>query len=68
MNDPVRFTPTETQILQALADGLSPKAIADARCVSLRTVNFHLSSVYIKLKVHRLVAAINEARRLGLID
>lgn len=62
------LTPRELQILQLLADGLSPKGVADQLVISPKTVRNHLTKVYEKLGVNSRSQALVEALRHGLID
>jgi DNA-binding CsgD family transcriptional regulator len=65
------LTPREAQILDAIADGLSNKAIARRLGISLHTVKFHIESVFRKLgartRTEAVVRAI-ERRREETID
>lgn len=61
------LTPTEIQVLEALAAGDSPQQIASARYVALSTVRYHIWNAYEVLGVGAAIPAINEARRRGLI-
>ncbi|MDX1619880.1 MAG: response regulator transcription factor [Nitriliruptorales bacterium] len=62
------LTPRELQILQLLADGLSPKDVADQLVISPKTVRNHLSKVYDKLGVNSRSQALVAALSHGLID
>ena len=42
----------EVEVLKALTEGLSDKAIADKLFISIPTVRFHLKNIYAKLHVH----------------
>ena len=46
-----RLTPREEQVLRGIMRGLSDKQIADDMDLSIRTVKFHNSSLYKKMKV-----------------
>ena len=61
------LTPREREILQALADGLGDKAIADKLSLSDRTVRNHVTSVLGKLGVDSRLQALVLAVRLGAI-
>ena len=52
------LTARELEILRALADGLSNKAIAERLVISERTVQTHLTNIYGKLQVSSRTAAI----------
>ena len=61
------LTVKEHQILNLLSGGLSNAAIAKELWVADQTVKFHLGNIYRKLKVHGRTAAVDVARRRGLI-
>lgn len=48
---PVRLTPRETEVMDLVEKGNTPKEIADALCVGKRVVDFHLQNVYRKYNV-----------------
>jgi len=65
------LTPREAQILDAIADGLTNKAIARRLGISLHTVKFHVESVFRKLGAStrtEAVARAAERRREDTID
>jgi DNA-binding CsgD family transcriptional regulator len=65
------LTPRETQILDAIADGLTNKAIARRLGISLHTVKFHVESVFRKLGAGtraEAVARATQRRREDTID
>ena len=65
------LTPREAQILDAIADGLTNKAIARRLGISLHTVKFHVESVFRKLGARtrtEAVARATEWRRDETID
>jgi DNA-binding NarL/FixJ family response regulator len=65
------LTPREAQILDAIADGLTNKAIARRLSISLHTVKFHFESVFRKLGAStrtEAVAKAAERRREETID
>ena len=65
------LTPRETQILDAIADGLTNKAIARRLGISLHTVKFHVESVFRKLGARtrtEAVARAGERRREETIN
>lgn len=68
MPDKPLLTPMQRLILSDRATGRTCREIADARFLSVRTVHFHCNEAFARLGVHNIVAAINEARRLRLID
>ena len=57
----------ELEVLHTLAIGCSNKEIAAKLCISLATVKSHIINIYSKLGVNSRVAAIEEAKRQGLI-
>jgi two-component system nitrate/nitrite response regulator NarL len=65
------LTPREAQILDAIADGLTNKAIALRLGISLHTVKFHVEAVFRKLGAStrtQAVAKAAERRRAETID
>jgi DNA-binding NarL/FixJ family response regulator len=65
------LTPREAQVLDAIADGLTNKAIARRLGISLHTVKFHVESVFRKLDAStrtEAVARASERRRQETID
>jgi DNA-binding NarL/FixJ family response regulator len=65
------LTPREAQTLDAIADGLTNKAIARRLGISLHTVKFHVESVFRKLGAStrtEAVAKATERRREETID
>jgi DNA-binding CsgD family transcriptional regulator len=65
------LTPREVQILDAIADGLTNKAIARRLGISLHTVKFHVESVFRKLGARTRTEAVvraTERRREDTID
>jgi len=55
------LTPRETAILNAIADGLTTKAISKNLWLSEHTVKFHLTNIYRKLGVSNRSAAVRYA-------
>jgi pimeloyl-ACP methyl ester carboxylesterase/DNA-binding CsgD family transcriptional regulator len=45
------LSPRELEVLELVAAGLTNEAIAERLCLSVRTVERHLSNVYVKLRV-----------------
>lgn len=62
------LTGRETEVLDALAMGLTTGGIARALAISPLTVHAHLKSILRKLGVHSKVEAVAAAYRLGLIE
>lgn len=58
----------ELEVLVELATGETNPQIAESLCISLSTVKTHVLSIYRKLGVSSRTNAIQEARRLGLIQ
>ena len=63
-----KLTDRERQLLQLLADGQSPKEVAEALFIAPKTVRNHLTKIYAKLEVDSRSQAIVEALRLGIVD
>jgi DNA-binding CsgD family transcriptional regulator len=61
------LTAREREVLRLLAAGKRNQEIADALCVSLKTVEFHVGHVLEKLGARSRTEAIVEARRQGLV-
>lgn len=51
----------ESEVLKALTEGLSDKAIADKLFISIPTVRFHLKNIYAKLHVNSRSEAVVKA-------
>lgn len=62
------LTRREKEVLLLVANGGSSRNVANELFVSKRTIDFHLASVFAKLAVKNRMQAVNEARRLCLID
>jgi DNA-binding NarL/FixJ family response regulator len=62
------LTERELTVLQALARGLSNKAISQELWVTEQTVKFHLSNIYRKLGVTNRTEAGRQAQLIGLLD
>jgi DNA-binding CsgD family transcriptional regulator len=65
--DEVQLTKREAEILCLIAQGHGSHVAADFLFVSKRTVDYHLTNAYKKLKVGNRLQAIHAAERLGLI-
>jgi two-component system nitrate/nitrite response regulator NarL len=61
------LTPREIEILIAIGDGLSNKAIARRLDISQHTVKFHAESIFRKLGVTNRVEAVAKGLRRGLV-
>lgn len=66
-DDAVRLSGRETQVLQLMAHGHTAGEAADVLGVSSSTVLTFIRRIYVKLGVSSKIAAINEARRRGLM-
>src|SRR4029453_15266400 len=60
-----RLTPRELEILQAMAEGLSPEQIAEGLGMSRHTLRTHTQNILTKLGVHSKTDAVVAALRLG---
>jgi len=61
------LTPRELEILRALGEGLSNKAVARRLGISAHTVKFHLEAVFTKLGATSRAEAVAKGLRRGLI-
>jgi DNA-binding CsgD family transcriptional regulator len=61
------LTARERDVLTALADGASNKAIARRLGISFHTVKFHVASILAKLDAESRTEAVAQAARLGLV-
>jgi DNA-binding NarL/FixJ family response regulator len=64
---PSPLTPRELEILIALSDGLSNKAIARRFDISQHTVKFHAESIFRKLGATTRAEAVAKGLRQGLV-
>ncbi len=65
--NPFSLSDREKQVLEALIDGHSTKAISEKLFVSTHTVRFHLHNIYNKLHVNSRSEAVAKALRNKLI-
>lgn len=65
---PPLLTPRELEILTAVGDGLSNKAVARRLGISAHTVKFHLEAVFAKLDARTRAEAVAKGLRRGLIE
>lgn len=67
--EPTRLdlTEREQQVLRCLVDGCKYKEAAEVLGIGIETVRSHVRSVYGKLQVHSVAAAVREAIRRGLV-
>jgi DNA-binding NarL/FixJ family response regulator len=63
----VRLTPRELEVLAAMADGASNKAIALALEISFHTAKFHVAAILAKLDADSRTEAVTRAAQLGLV-
>ncbi|MDQ3999536.1 MAG: PAS domain S-box protein, partial [Actinomycetota bacterium] len=63
-----RLTPREKDVLQALAEGLDSKEIADRLYISVQTERNHMASILAKLGAHSRLQALVFAARHGVVD
>lgn len=63
---PDLFTPTELQVLELLAQGITNQEIAERLCVSRGTVKTHLNHIYSKIHVSDRWQAIQIAKTMFL--
>lgn len=63
----VELTPREVEVLQRAAEGASNRQIAHALVLTEATVKSHLGNIFTKLGVSNRTAAVNAARRQGVI-
>ena len=64
----INLTKTETDVLIAIAQGMTTKEIAEKRFSSFHTINTHRKNIFRKLGVNNVHEATKYALRAGLID
>jgi DNA-binding NarL/FixJ family response regulator len=62
-----QLTPRELEVLAALADGASNKAIARRLGISFHTVKFHVAGILAKLGAETRTEAVAQGARRGLV-
>jgi len=62
-----QLTNREQEVLHLVAEGYTDRRIAQSLIISPRTVNRHLSNIFVKLAVPCRTAAVAYAIRLGLV-
>ena len=62
-----RLTPRELEVLAAMADGASNKAIARRLGISYHTAKFHVAAILAKLDADSRTEAVTRAAQLGLV-
>ena len=68
VEEKVKLTKTETEILKDIALGMTTKEIAEKRFSSFHTVNTHRKNIFRKLNVNNAHEATKYALRAGLVD
>jgi DNA-binding NarL/FixJ family response regulator len=61
------LTPRELEVLAAMADGASNKAIARRLGISFHTAKFHVAAILAKLDADSRTEAVTKAAHLGLV-
>jgi len=61
------LTPRELEVLAAMADGASNKAIARRLGISFHTVKFHVAAILAKLDADSRTEAVTKAAQAGLV-
>jgi len=61
------LTPRELEVLAAMADGASNKAIARRLGISFHTAKFHVGAILAKLNAESQTEAVTRAAQLGLV-
>lgn len=67
MNQPIRLTPREADVVRLIARGCTYSQVAERLGVSAHTVATHIKNAYRKLEVHTAGAAVMRAVELQLI-
>lgn len=68
LDEEYELTNREAQMLKALSTGASLQEIARKFVVTEATVKSHLTRVYRKLGASNRLAAVNEAKKIGLLN
>lgn len=63
----MRLTPRELEVLAAMADGASNKAIARRLDISFHTAKLHVAAILAKLDADSRTEAVTRAAQLGLV-
>ena len=63
----LHLTRRELDVLRLVAEGQTDREVAEALVISPRTVNRHLSNIFVKLDVPGRAAAVAYAIRQGLV-
>ncbi len=64
----LRLTGRELEVLRLVAEGHTDREVADILVISPRTVNRHLSNIFVKLDVPGRAAAVAYAIRQGIVS
>src|SRR5207249_2609038 len=62
-----RLTPRELEVIAAMADGASNKAIARRLGISFHTAKFHVAAILTKLNADSPTEPVTRAAQLGLV-
>lgn len=65
---PAALTTRETEVLRHLAQGQTLAEVGKALTLSVNTVKTHVKNVYARLDVSSRIAAVDAARRMGILD
>lgn len=65
---PAALTTRETEVLRLLAQGHTLGEVGQALTLSVNTVKTHVKNVYARLDVTTRIAAVDTARRMGILD
>lgn len=66
-SNPAYLTTRELDVLQLLKEGLQNKEIGERLFISAKTVDHHLSSIFLKLGVNSRARAVNQAIEMDVI-
>lgn len=64
----IKLSKREIEILKLVNEGMFSKEISDNLSISVHTVNNHRQNILQKMNTDNAVEAINQARKLGLVD
>ncbi|WP_111309037.1 response regulator [Confluentibacter sediminis] len=67
VQDDIRLTDREVQVLEQLSKGLSYSIIAEHLFLSTGTIRKHIENIYKKLQVHNKLEAVEKAKKNNLI-
>lgn len=68
MVPPAALTTRETEVLRHLAQGHTLAEVGKELTLSVNTVKTHVKNVYARLDVSSRIAAVDTARRMGILD